>query len=268
MSEKAKLYDDAYANYELEIYRQIRIETYGEDLGQTSWVTTGEANEIPASLELTAKSLVLEIGCGSGKYALRVATQTGCSLVGIDINSHGIHNANRLATNAGLNSRVDFEEFDAAQKLSFKDCSFDGAFSNDALCHVPGRAAAVAEIHRVLKPDGCFFFSDALIVGGMLSFEEIATRSSIGYYIFSPPGENEKLIVAAGFRIISVKDTTIAAAQISKRWHDARIRRKEELIALEGQAAFDTTQRFLQCVHRLTSEKRLLRYTYLARKEA
>ena len=47
MTEKVDLYDSAYGNYGTEVYRQIRVETYGEDLGQTSWVTTEESSEIP-----------------------------------------------------------------------------------------------------------------------------------------------------------------------------------------------------------------------------
>src|SRR5262252_3318318 len=60
MMEKVDLYDGAYGNYGAEVYRQIRVETYGEDLGQTSWVTTEESNEIPRMLGITAASEVLE----------------------------------------------------------------------------------------------------------------------------------------------------------------------------------------------------------------
>jgi hypothetical protein len=45
--DKVDLYDGAYGGYELDVYRQVRVETYGEDLGQTSWVTTEESDEIP-----------------------------------------------------------------------------------------------------------------------------------------------------------------------------------------------------------------------------
>ena len=34
MSRKVDLYDSAYGNYESATYRQVRIETYGEDFGQ------------------------------------------------------------------------------------------------------------------------------------------------------------------------------------------------------------------------------------------
>lgn len=80
------LYDHAYGQYPWDVYAQIRLETYGEDLGQTSWVTLQEANDIPRLLTLTAGSQVLEIGCGSGRYALRLAEQTRCRVLGLDVN--------------------------------------------------------------------------------------------------------------------------------------------------------------------------------------
>ena len=120
----------------------------------------------------------------------------------------------------------------------------------------------------MLKAGGLLLFSDALVIAGMISHAEIATRSSIGYYEFSPPGENEQLIKAAGFCLLSVTDSSEAAAGIAKRWSNARERRKDELIAAEGQENFEGLQRFLSCVYTLTSEKRLLRLVYLARKEA
>jgi hypothetical protein len=111
-------------------------------------------------------------------------------------------------------------------------------------------------------------FSDALVVGGMLTHEEIATRSSIGFYVYSPPGENERLMERAGFRQIRVTDTTQNAARIAQRWHQAREKRKDELVAVEGNRNFEGLQQFLSCVYRLTTERRLLRNLYFANKGA
>jgi hypothetical protein len=52
MSAKVDLYDNAYANYGSDVYRQVRVETYDQDLGQTSWVTTEESKAIPQKLQL------------------------------------------------------------------------------------------------------------------------------------------------------------------------------------------------------------------------
>jgi diketogulonate reductase-like aldo/keto reductase len=100
----------------------------------------------------------------------------------------------------------------------------------------------------------------------MVSHEEIATRSSIGLYVYSPPGENERLLAQAGFAQIRAKDTTAPAAQIAKRWHDARAKRQTALVAAEGETNFAGVQKFLLCVHTLTNERRLLRYLYSATK--
>jgi hypothetical protein len=99
-----------------------------------------------------------------------------------------------------------------------------------------------------------------------VSHEEIATRSSIGKYLFSPPGENERLLKQAGFSILEARDTTANAAKIAQRWRDAREKRRPALVTAEGTQNFEGIQRFLACVHLLTRERRLLRMVYLAEK--
>jgi SAM-dependent methyltransferase len=262
------LYDNAYSNYAADVYRQVRLATYGEDLGQTSWVTSEESRAIPQTLQLTPASRVLEIGCGSGGYALEVASVAGCSIVGVDINDAGVRNANTLAHARHLADRVSFEHCDVSKTLPFPDAAFDAAFANDVLCHIPGRSALLEEAFRVLKPSARLLFSDALIIGGAVSHQEIATRSSIGYYIFTPPGYNERLIQDAGFDLLTATDTTQNAAAIAQRWRDARDQHRETLISIEGILNFEGLQQFLACVSTLSRERRLLRYLYTAQKPA
>ena len=108
---------------------------------------------------------------GSGGYALHLAEKVGCRLVGLDINAAGVRNANQLELATGFASRAHFEQCDVSKNLPFDDKTFDAVFSNDVLCHVPGRLEVMGEIFRVLKPGGRMLFSDALVVGGMLSHE-------------------------------------------------------------------------------------------------
>lgn len=267
MLDKVELYDGEYGNYESDVYREVRIETYGVDYGQTSWVTTEESAQIPSWLELTRNSKVLEIGCGSGMYALHIAQTIGCSVTGLDINALGIRTANQLASKSGMDPKVRFEVCDVSKPLPFADETFDAVFSNDVLCHIQGRPSVIAEMYRVLKPGvGRMLFSDALIIGGIVSQDEIATRSSIGFYLFSPPGENERFIQKAGFTDLKVLDTTEHAARTAARWHQARQKYKDRLIAAEGESTWVGLQRFLSCVQVLTEERRLLRLLYQAKK--
>jgi ubiquinone/menaquinone biosynthesis C-methylase UbiE len=267
MPDKVELYDGEYGNYESDVYREVRIETYGIDYGQTSWVTTEESAQIPSSLELNRNSKVLEIGCGSGMYALYIAQTIGCSVTGLDINALGIRTANQLASNSGMDQKLRFEVCDVSKPLPFADETFDAVFSNDVLCHIQGRPSVIAEMYRVLKPGvGRMLFSDALIIGGIVSHDEIATRSSIGFYLFSPPGENERLILKAGFTDLKVLDTTEHAARTAARWRQARQKYKDRLIAAEGESTWAGLQRFLSCVQALTEERRLLRLLYQAKK--
>lgn len=266
MPQKVDLYNSAYGHYGEDVYRQIRVETYGEDLGQTSWVTTDESAEIVRLLELTSQSHVLEIGSGSGRYALQVASTTGCRITGVDINEPGLANANQLAAEQNLAGWVRFAKCDVSAPLIFDDAVFDGVFSNDVLCHVPERDAVFREVCRVLKPARKLIFSDALIVAGVISHQEIAARSSIGYYLFSPPGENERLLESAGFTVLEVRDTTENAGQIAGRWHRAREKRAEALTEIEGQDNFRGLQRFLQTVETLAKDRRLQRRLYVCQK--
>jgi SAM-dependent methyltransferase len=182
----------------------------------------------------------------------------------VDINEHGVANGRQLAAARGVADRVAFQAVDASQPLPFPDATFDAVLSNDAICHIERRLDLLREWHRVLRPGARMLFTDALIVTGIVSNDEIATRSAIGRYLFVPPGENERLIAAAGFTLIAAEDLTAAAATIARRWHDARGQHRDALVAREGDGNFAGLQGFLDCVHRLTAERRLSRYCYLA----
>jgi SAM-dependent methyltransferase len=156
------LYDSAYGNYGSDTYRQVRLETYGEDFGQTSWVTTEESKEIPRLLDLSLNSSVLEVGCGSGGYALHLAEKVGCRLVGLDLNAPGVRNANQLALARGLASTARFEQCDASKDLPFDDQVFDAVFSNDRSMPYSrpapgvGRNVSRAEARRTDAVQRCF----------------------------------------------------------------------------------------------------------------
>ena len=258
------LYDHAYLGSAQNIYRQIRSETYDFDLGQTGWMDADELRGFLRFLELTPDSNVLEVGCGAGGCALYLSRLTHARVTGIDANPSAIEEARHSAKAA--ESRACFEQMDANERLPFADDSFDAVFSNDAMCHIPDRSRALKEWFRVLKPGGRILFTDAMILTGPITNEQLTTRSSIGLYLFLPPGENERLIREAGFHLRAAVDLTSNAAAISQRWHDARARRRDDLVRIEGMATFEGLQKFLSCVHTVSEERLLSRFMYAAHK--
>jgi SAM-dependent methyltransferase len=266
MQNKVDLYNTAYDNFAKEVERQVRAETYGEDLGQTGWMTAEEFRRFLGFLELKRGARLLEVGFGAGGCSLYAAEVVGLQVTGIDINENGVRNARELAESKGLMKQVRFERIDASQPLPFANAVFDAIFSNDAICHLDGRPSVLKEWYRLLAPGGRILFSDAMVITGILTSEELAIRSSIGHYLFLPIGENERLIREAGFTLLRGDDLTASAEAIAGSWHDARDRRREDLIRIEGETNFQGLQKFLSCVHRVSKDRRLSRYAYLAQK--
>ncbi len=64
------LYDNVYADFGSSAEAAVRRETYGEDLGQTSWLTAREWLEFAEQLGIGATAEVLEVRSASGGPAV------------------------------------------------------------------------------------------------------------------------------------------------------------------------------------------------------
>ncbi len=266
MSRGIDLFDSTYSHFETEVLARVRGQTFGEDFGQNSWTTAEEYRRWARWIDLRESSRVLEVASGSGGPAIFLARLCGCRVTGIDINGHGVAAAVQMARAKGLADRTTFQVVDADSRLPFADGSFDAIVCVDSANHFPHRRRVLLEWRRVLAPAGRVLFTDPVVVTGLVSNEELAERSSIGYFLFSAPDTNERLIREAGFELERREDATDNAALVSKRWHDARAAAREALLEIEGKERFAGLQRFFSTVHRLTSERRVSRFVYLAQK--
>jgi cyclopropane fatty-acyl-phospholipid synthase-like methyltransferase len=266
MPKNVDLYDGHYGHLTADPQVEVRRETYDEDVGQASWLTMAEAREFFRALELAPGKTALEVACGSGGISCRMATETGATCIGIDINEHGIEAAQRMAREQSLTSQVTFRLTDAGHRLPFLDESFDAVFCNDSINHIPGRLDLFRDWHRVLRPGGRLLYTDPIVVTGPLTGEEIRARSSIGFFLFTPVGYNEALLAESGFIVLETRDLTEAVAAVADRWRQARAGRREALQKLEGEEGFAGVQRFLEAAHTLARERRLSRFMYLATK--
>ena len=201
-----------------------------------------------------------------GGITVLIAQNSGAKAIGVDIRVDAIEAATERAKNAGQAEHVQFLAADASSPLDFPDRSFDAIFCNDSINHFSDRAAVLKDWFRLLKPSGRLVYTDPIIVSGILSNEEIAVRSSIGFYLFTPLGENQRLLEEASFDLLKTEDVTEKMSLISERWREARAVREDLLIDFEGKESYEGLQNFLYVVHKLASEKRLSRIAFSVRK--
>ena len=159
-----------------------------------------------------------------------------------------------------------FEAVDG--KIGCPDESLDALLCIDAIARVPDRAQLLSDWARSVKPGGRILYTDPAIVAGLVTSDEIAMRSSMGSFVFSPQGENEVLIECAGLRLLRADDATDTIALAAAHLRAERAGDERALVAAEGREPYDARQRFLHIVHRLASERRLARIAFLAEKSA
>lgn len=265
MSDRIDLYS-AYTNFTDPVAAAVRSETFGVDIGQNSWMTVDEHGRFCSSLNLDASHHVLEVASGSGGPALHIAQTTGCRVTGIDSDTGAVTTATTMAAKLGVADRIQFRVADANARLPFDDDSFDAIVCIDAMNHFRDRLAVLRDWHRVLRPRRRALFTDPVVITGPVTSDELALRSSIGFFVFVPPGTNAQLIEQAGFRLVREEDVTNNASLIARRWHQARHAHSKELLAIEGAERFEGLQRFFETVHTLSSERRLSRIAYVAEK--
>ena len=128
---------------------------------------------LPKAIDLSKVQKVLDIGCGRGEWARRLARENPhIHVIGIDTSLKLIHEAVNLAVIDGLDT-VSFYQFGTAQALSFPSESFD-------VVHVHSLASFIStsmwsrileEMLRLLKPNGWLNVVDF----------ELGSTSSVAY---------------------------------------------------------------------------------------
>ena len=118
--------------------------------------------------KLSAKSLVLEVGCGTGNFCIGLAEQTGCHCEGLDPAEDMLAQAQARAP---LMSFVQ----GYAGALPYSDARFNLVFSVDVIHHVTGHTEYIQEAMRVLQSGG-------LLCTVTESHEAIRLRSILSVY--------------------------------------------------------------------------------------
>ncbi len=138
---------------------------------------------------------VLELGCGTGRNLPRY--RSGTALFGVDPHPQNLERARRRAHGVPLVQA-------RAEALPFRDGAFDTVVASLVLCSVDDTPRALAELRRVLAPDGSLRAMEHVRAGSAWrarlqdAVQPAWTRLSGGCH---PNRDTEAEVEAAGFRV-------------------------------------------------------------------
>ncbi|HTU95948.1 MAG TPA: class I SAM-dependent methyltransferase [Solirubrobacteraceae bacterium] len=142
---------------------------------------------------------VLDLGCGPGDSVdLFRARDPEVQWVGLDIAG-----SREVLSRTRTDAR--FEQFDGVT-IPFADDSFDLVYCKQVLEHVHRPAALIAEVARVLAPQGSF-------AGSTSQMEPFHSQSTFGY----TPGGLRSLLNDAGLQLVELRPGIDAITLIARR---------------------------------------------------
>ncbi|MFH8367649.1 SAM-dependent methyltransferase [Streptomyces sp. NPDC018031] len=180
---------------------------------------------------------VLDIGCGVGGPAVRLAKATGAEVVGINVSVKQVEKANALAESEGVSGKVGFQHGDA-MALPFEDASFDAVWMLESVMQMPSRAAAFAEAARVLRPGGRLTLTDNFEREPITEERRPVIEKILQSYLTQPPASFDDypaVLREAGLRCTEVLDVSEnTSKQSTKRLMEAAMKNMAELEAKIG----------------------------------
>jgi len=175
---------------------------------------------------------VLEVGCGPGHYARRLAARfAGLLVVGIDSSEAQLERARAAALSRGL-SGCHFEWGDA-RDLPRPEASADAVIVSRLFTVLAQREQVMSEIHRVLRPGGRAFIAEprsSLRTGVALQLMRLTARAA---NLLDPrsggpmPLEKPHVMDTAEFARLTERQPWTQVSHESDRWYQYAVCEKD-----------------------------------------
>ncbi|MFF4156516.1 SAM-dependent methyltransferase [Streptomyces sp. NPDC001678] len=163
-----------------------------------------------AKLRAGAGRRVLDVGCGTGRPALRLARATGAEVVGVTISHEQVRLATLAAEAEGLGDRVTFRYGDAVS-LPFDPESFDAAWLFESLIHMADPQRVLKCVAATLRPGGRLAIAN-IVQNAPVPEERRAGLEDYfrmtGIVSFAPLAEYPRLIEDSGLVVEEVVDVS------------------------------------------------------------
>ena len=189
------------------------------DKGYAIWAVTYdkgrnpliEAEEAPveALIEALPISSVLDVGTGTGRYALKLARR-GAAVTAIDQSPEMLALAQQKARSEGLN--IDFRLASLADDLPFESGRFDFLVCALVLSHIPDLTQAALKFHHVLQAAGYLLLTtyhpDIISHGWRTVFDQPGITYGLPN-VSRTRAEYLETLASTGFTVLNVVDVPV-----------------------------------------------------------
>lgn len=128
---------------------------YPEVFEHISFLSLDELRSLSEGLELSEGDLLVDMACGAGGPGLWVAKESRANLVGLDLSPIAVERASERARALAMSDTAVFRQ-GTFEATALDEASVDAVMTVDALQYAPSKAAALAEIARIVRPGGRF----------------------------------------------------------------------------------------------------------------
>jgi len=183
---------------------------------------------------------VLDIGCGTGRAACRIAGEFGSTVLGVSPSSACVAAATTRAQGAGLAGQVSFAIGDGTA-LAQADASFERVWIMESSHLMDDKPALIREAARVLRPGGRLVLCD-LMLGRKLALEEVIRhrdeflllRDVFGRARMETLAFYREHLQARGLQVEEARAITAETLPTFARWRDNGRRYRQEVEAEIG----------------------------------
>jgi cyclopropane fatty-acyl-phospholipid synthase-like methyltransferase len=160
---------------------------------------------VAAQCDLHPRARLLDVGCGTGAPARRLARTTGVSVTGVTLSPRQMEVATARSLQEGLEAFTEFRVADAAA-LPFADEEFDAAIAIESILHMPEKSRALGEIFRVLRPGAALVIADLTQTPEAVAASTEAVASVLSLAAAPTEDGYRELADRAGFHVEGVLD--------------------------------------------------------------
>lgn len=207
-------------------------ETVHDAMARVTERLVGEAGLLPTHR-------VLDVGCGHGAVARRLASVHGCQVEAIDISKLDLTWGEALTRSAGLGERVRFSWADI-HRLPYENCSFDVYWAQECLLRADSKHIALEEAARVLKPGGRLVLTDLVVRRDTSPDDRAAIAEQVSWPEMWDADDYRLGLLEAGFVIEAQNDWSDCIANTYDRLSDDLERRRREFEARIGREAVNS----------------------------